>query len=68
MKFMSNLKEKGLNLPLSVQNVLILLVFLFSRSFVKDMKNSPTLIGNETFGDVFRDGIEVRQALGAKKS
>ena len=59
MVFMSNLKEKGSNLPLSVHKVLIWLVFLFSGSFAKEMRNSPTLIRNEAFKDAFRDGIEV---------
>ena len=59
MIFMSNLKEKGSDLPLSVHNVLIWLIFLFSRSFTREMRNSLTLIGNEAFGDAFRDGIEV---------
>ena len=53
MNFMSTLKEKGSNLPLSVHNVLIWLVSLFSRSFAKEMRNSPTLIENEAFGDAF---------------
>ena len=68
MNFMSNLKEKESNLPLSIYNILIWLVFLFSRSFSKEMRNSPTLIGNEAFGDAFGDRIEVQQAPGAKGS
>jgi len=59
MNFMSNLKEKRSNLPLSVHNVLIWLVFLFSRSFAKEMRNSSTLIGNEAYRNAFGDGIEV---------
>ena len=68
MIFISNLKEKGSNLPLSVHNVLIWLVCLFSRSFAKEMRNSPIPIRNEAFGGAFRDGTEVRQAPGAKGS
>ena len=66
MNFMSNLKEKVSNLPLSVHNVFNWLVFLFSRNFAKEMRNSSTLIRNKAFGDAFRDEIEVRQAPGAK--
>jgi len=68
MNFMSNFKEKRSHLHLSVHNVLIWLVFLFSRSFAKEMRNSPTLIANEASGDAFQDGKEVRQAAGAKES
>ena len=50
MVFISNLKEKGSNLPPSVHNVLIWLVCLFSRSFTKEARNSPTLIKDEAFG------------------
>ena len=56
MNFMSSLDEKRSNLPVSVHNVLIWLVFLFSRSFAKEMRNSPTLIGNEAFGNAFEMG------------
>jgi len=65
---MSNLKKKGSNLTLSVHNALIWLVFLCFSEFSKETRNSPTLIGNEAFGGAFRDGIEIRQAPGAKGS
>ena len=54
MVFMSNLKEKGSNLLLSVHNALIWLVCLFSRSFAKETRNSPISIRNETFGMHFK--------------
>ena len=50
MIFMSNLKEKGSNLPHSVHNVLIWLVGLFFRSFAKETRNTPISIRNEAFG------------------
>jgi len=50
MIFMSNLKEKESNFPLSVHDALIWLVCLFSTSFAKETRNSPISIRNEAFG------------------